>query len=322
METIKNYLETMFANLPNTAPVLKAKAELLQMMEDKYTELIERGETTNSAVGTVISEFGNLDELADELGIYAEVHNDYVEEEKPEQYITMDEAKNYLKATHKAGLMVGLGVMLCIMSVIGPILMSALMRDFGIGTLLMFLMIGGGVVLIVFGGVNLKPYRYIFKQRCQIDMQTANMLCDEKRRYESSHALRLTLGIILCALCWLPEALVSQFAPLARFGGIYLFIMVGVGVFLIIYTDSIKKGYKHLLGVNDISRVNGNYNAEQKPEYRNEGAAFVMSIFWPIVSCGYICASFITFNWRITWIVWPIAVAIFVILKLALRNKE
>ena len=39
METIKNYLETMFMNLPNTPEVYKAKQELLQMMEDKYQEL-------------------------------------------------------------------------------------------------------------------------------------------------------------------------------------------------------------------------------------------------------------------------------------------
>lgn len=40
METIRNYLETMFKNLPQTEKVLKAKSELLQMMEDKYTELV------------------------------------------------------------------------------------------------------------------------------------------------------------------------------------------------------------------------------------------------------------------------------------------
>ena len=43
METIKNYLEAMFAGMPNTAEVRKAKAELLQMMEDKYSELIAEG---------------------------------------------------------------------------------------------------------------------------------------------------------------------------------------------------------------------------------------------------------------------------------------
>ena len=60
METIKNYLESMFRNLPNTAEVLKAKNELLQMMEDKYAELRREGKSENEAVATVISEFGNL----------------------------------------------------------------------------------------------------------------------------------------------------------------------------------------------------------------------------------------------------------------------
>lgn len=69
METIKNYLENMFSHLPNTPEVQKAKYELYQMMEDKYNELISEGRSNNEAIGIVISEFGNLDELADSLGI-------------------------------------------------------------------------------------------------------------------------------------------------------------------------------------------------------------------------------------------------------------
>ena len=69
MDTIKSYLESMFLNLPNTPEVYRAKSELLQMMEDKYTELKENGKTENEAIGIVISEFGNLDELAEDLGI-------------------------------------------------------------------------------------------------------------------------------------------------------------------------------------------------------------------------------------------------------------
>ena len=45
MDTIKSYLETMFANLPATAEVLKAKDELWGMMEDKYNELINEGKS-------------------------------------------------------------------------------------------------------------------------------------------------------------------------------------------------------------------------------------------------------------------------------------
>ena len=51
METIKSYLETMFANMPNTPEVIRAKTELLGMMEDKYNELIQEGKSENEAVG-------------------------------------------------------------------------------------------------------------------------------------------------------------------------------------------------------------------------------------------------------------------------------
>ena len=50
MEAIRNYLETMFLNLPNTPEVYKAKNELWQMMEDKYTELKNEGKSENEAV--------------------------------------------------------------------------------------------------------------------------------------------------------------------------------------------------------------------------------------------------------------------------------
>ena len=69
MNAIKSYLDNMFRNLPNTEEVRRAKSELLQMMEDKFEELIREGKTENEAVGVVISEFGNLDEVAESIGI-------------------------------------------------------------------------------------------------------------------------------------------------------------------------------------------------------------------------------------------------------------
>ena len=69
MEAIREYLHNLFMSLPETPEVLRAKAALLEMMEDKYDELVSEGKYEKVAVGTVISEFGNLDELAEELGI-------------------------------------------------------------------------------------------------------------------------------------------------------------------------------------------------------------------------------------------------------------
>lgn len=69
MDTIKTYIETMFMRLPRTSETQKVKEELLAMMEDKYQELKKEGHSENEAIGTVISEFGNLEEVAETLGI-------------------------------------------------------------------------------------------------------------------------------------------------------------------------------------------------------------------------------------------------------------
>ena len=69
METIKTYLNNLFAGYPKTNEILRAKEELLSNMEDKYNELKAEGKSENEAVGIVISEFGNIDELAKEWDI-------------------------------------------------------------------------------------------------------------------------------------------------------------------------------------------------------------------------------------------------------------
>ena len=96
MDAIKNYLETMFLNLPNTPEVQKAKYELGQMMEDKYRELIADGKTENEAIGTVIAEFGNLDELAEDLGIDSVLHHSQTFEAG--RMVSLTEVKEYLKS--------------------------------------------------------------------------------------------------------------------------------------------------------------------------------------------------------------------------------
>lgn len=69
LDTIVGYLNNMFASLPRTEQMYKLKQELLGNMEEKYHELKDDGKSENEAVGIVISEFGNIDELVSELGI-------------------------------------------------------------------------------------------------------------------------------------------------------------------------------------------------------------------------------------------------------------
>ena len=67
MDTIRTYLDNMFLSLPETPETLRAKEELYAMMEDKYAELKASGKSENEAIGIVITEFGNLDEVLTEF---------------------------------------------------------------------------------------------------------------------------------------------------------------------------------------------------------------------------------------------------------------
>lgn len=73
MDVINAYLETMFSPYPQTPRLLEAKEDLRGMMEDAYNEAIAAGRSNNEAVGKVITEFGNLDELAPVLGIASDI---------------------------------------------------------------------------------------------------------------------------------------------------------------------------------------------------------------------------------------------------------
>ena len=124
MDVIKSYLENMFLHLPRTNEVLRAKEELAQMMEDKYTQLRSEGRTDNEAVGQVIAEFGNLEELAETLGIPQEVKD--LESEVKQITMTDSEVERYLQVSKESGSQVALGVAIILLGVANLIFVNAI----------------------------------------------------------------------------------------------------------------------------------------------------------------------------------------------------
>ncbi len=306
METIKNYLEAMFAGLPNTPEVRKARSELLQMMEDKYNELIAEGKSENTAVGTVISEFGNLDELAEDLNLTKEVEETKKSEsELPHRIVNSDDAKGYLEFARNRSLLIAVGVFFCIASVACPILNIGTYGMMGVA--MMFLCIALGVGLIVAGSLIGSDWKFIKTELCRLDMATCNYVKERRRSFEPVRTLCMAIGVILCIICWVPNMLYvsigSNLAPAL------MFIFIGFGVLLIIYSSGVQKSFGTLLNLNDINTISGSYTErENKPvKYKNKTAETIATIYWPVCTSLYLIISFLTFRWDITWIIWPIA---------------
>lgn len=321
METIKSYLEAMFANMPNTPEVIKAKAELLAMMEDKYNELISEGESENAAVGTVISEFGNLDELAEDLGLEKEVEETHTREaESPRRFVSASEVEDYLATRKKKALMVGIGVMLCICSVTFPIIIDEVAdgtySDL-YGACGMFAAIAIAVGLFVFSGIISSDWKFLTKEPCQIDMTTANMVKERRKGFKPTHALFTAIGVMLCAFSWLPFIIIDADLIVSL-----LFYGIGLGVFLIIYSSKIMDSYNTVLKLNDSKTISGNYGNEGEDVYINKNAKLVMELYWSTITCLYLIISFLTFRWDITWIIWPLAGVAHKILNIAFTKEE
>lgn len=261
METIKNYLDNMFLSFLETPQVLRAKSELSSMMEDKYQELRAQGRSESEAIGLVLSEFGNLEEMAQILGISEYRKESTFSQTGRGRFVSMGEAREYIEASSRHGIRIGLGVMLCILSPIMLIILSGAAETEGIGLaepvaeglglLILLLFVAAGVACMIMGGFAYQGYEKMKEENILLDVSTETYVREEKADFQGGFAVSITLGVVLCVLSVLPISMMGLIPIESEFldgicVGILLF-MVSVGVFLFIMAGVRKDSYDILL---------------------------------------------------------------------------
>ena len=379
METIRNYLNAMFAGLPDTPEVRRAYEELAAMMEDKYTELMEEGVSENEAVGTVISEFGNLEELAQTLGIedcinarasraqngeaeaaketskeafkenaqgtasYQEGSNEFYGAddfntfyEESRRLISAEELCDYLSVGGFSALLRSFGVLLCVTSVSGPILLSGLgggwfarkLESFGVA--LFFVFIAAAVASFLIADAYMKPWKFFKKEALDFDSEAREIIKDQERILEEENTKRRILGIVLIILSIVPNIIFDSNMSVAM-----MFVFVGVGVFLLVYNGEKKRLFKHIKKAESraqassaarrryVSTGGKRYVSKDRParkekyHYSDPNLNALMPIYWEIAICVYFAFSFLTGLWPISWLLLVAAAAV----KKVIENK-
>lgn len=311
METIQLYLENMFRTLPNTPEMKRMKADLFSNMEDKYQELKSSGKSENEAIGIVIAEFGNIDELINEMGIM-EVEQAL---DSTTQTISLEEAHNYISLKKRLSKYVSAGVSIILFGVSlllflnelidgGDILSSFSSNVKNIFPLLpLFLCIIVAVGIFIYSGTQEEPYQYIDKGNFTLSNTTRSIL---EAEYTTKHSTKsfsiiLSIGIIiLTPLDVLIGSMISDRA--ATFGVAILLLQVALGVSILIISQSAKESYKQLLKMEQYSHI-------QKKESRVIGA--VASIVWPLTAAIFLFTGIVYHQWHINWIIFPIVGIVF-----------
>lgn len=308
MEIILSYLENMFMNLPDTPEIARAKKELAAMMEDKYNELLAEGKRENEAVGIVISEFGNLEELSEELGM-GDIHKkaDMDQNQKNKRYISREEAEKFMAASRKALCFIAIATMLCIYCPI-PLLIAGNVKGATdvttvcFGLLPMFLFITVAVGIIIYNGMKLDKYEYLKKEPLQLDSSYVRELEERKEATSGKFALQIISGVVMCIFAVIQLIVLGVLFEdndfITAISVSMLLGLIGVGVFLFITAGAERECYKVLLQEEDFSVEN---KRGRKIIDRISG------VYWMAVTVIYLAWSFITMEWGLTWIVWPIA---------------
>ena len=289
------------------------------MMEDKYNELKAEGKTDNEAVGTVISEFGNLDELASELGLEKEVEETKEREENTKaRFLTKEEVIAYLSSRVRSAWLVAIGVFLCITSVINPILSETRLGIYeNAGVSFMFVFIAVAVALFITSAMKSSKWSYIKDEACKIDM-TTDYVKERKRSFETTNVICTSVGVMCFILSVVPAIVIDDdiISPTL------LFLIVGIGVFLIVYVSIIDGSYDRILNLNDEKTMSGEHARASRVKYTSKKAEVILETYKTTVVCLYLIISFLTFRWEITWIIFPIAYLINKILKLNFIDEE
>ena len=182
----------------------------------------------------------------------------------------------------------------------------------------MFVSVAVGVALIIYSNISVSRWNFLKYEPYITDMATTGYINERHTAYKQAYAVSLVIGVALCIISVTPVIIIdalpsttdSDFADCLSC--CLLFIFVAIGVFLIV-NSSLNMGiYKRLLSLNDNKTVSGNYVHAQKTAYQydNKTLNIIMSVYWPTITCIYLCISFLTFAWNITWIIWPVAAVI------------
>ena len=248
-----------------------------------------------------------------------------VKENSDKKMISLTDVNDYLVINNKTKYYIAIGVLLCILSPITLLLLvmfsylgfisDILASAIGVITLLAIIAIA--VILFVVSGFKLNKYEFINSQEFETQYGVTGYINEKKNNFYQTYMIMMVIGIILCVLCVIP-LLVTAFVNDGEYvlaGVCALLLIVSIGVFLIIVASCQMSAYNKIL-------QEGEYTKERKET--NKSVSLVSSLYWMLAVAIYLTYSFISNDWHITWIVWPIAGILYpVIVKVVelIKNK-
>ena len=179
------------------------------------------------------------------------------------------------------------------------------------GICIMMLFIAAGVGLLILQDMKLAKFKQLKEASLELQYGVEAAV---RRRAESTESLRYmqqAAGVCLTILSAIPFLIASYYGTglIFALGFFVAAILVSLGVYLLVYSGIIRDGYRVLLQEGDFSHDEKSNKRDSKSaalKYRPIARAYFGTI--TLLYVGY---SFITKDWKSSWIIWPVSALLY-----------
>lgn len=231
------------------------------------------------------------------------------------KHVTLDEANEFMALRSQAAARIAAGVAACIISPVLLIVMAGYAESglvgmtenmaSGIGVAVLLILVAAAVVTFITSGMKLKPFEYMETELLDLEYGIVGIAEKRKSEHAGTYKVSIALGVGCCIISVVPLLLAVAFTEadhiMVTMVGLLL-ILVAIGVFIIVRSVMIMETFEQLL-------EEGDYTVEKKTEAKKN--ANLSTAYWCTVLAIYLLWSFLSGEWQMTWIVWPVAGILF-----------
>lgn len=235
-------------------------------------------------------------------------------DEAPIRKVTLSEANDYLEQRKDASVKIAVATFLCILSVI-PLLILGAMSELtslpisenmavGVGVVLIFPIVAIAVMMFIRVGFKNAPYEFLEKEAFETEYGVTGLASDRQKAYRSTYVKYNYIGACICVLSPVP-LLCGAFTENDLLTVILLcvtMLIAGIGSMFFIVAGVRWASMQKLLKEGEFS---------DKGKRKSKISETIGTVYWLLATAIYLCWSFMTNDWEITWIVWLVAGVLF-----------
>lgn len=229
--------------------------------------------------------------------------------------VSMEEANKFLAAKTQTAKTIACGVFLCIISPICLMILSVMSEKAiynisenvaaGIGMITLLIFIANAVTLFILSSSKTSAFEFLENEIFETSYGVTGMVKERKEDYRESYTKNIAIGVCFCVLSLVPlfAAIIISEDDLFMVSMVAVMLaLIGIGVNFIVKTCIIWESFDKLL-------QEGEYSKRKKKE--KIASSKVNTIYWSVVTAGYLAYSFISYKWHFSWIIWPVAAVLY-----------